>query len=132
MARPENRMRPGAAQPLLCRPAWVPHSTPKVHVLKMLIRAGIKKTISVVFKDEWSSGVRRRSTRRCGEATILIDVHPAGPGNVTASASEARAGWESLLKAHISLAAPRPLGCVVHWRNGGVNPLPTAPVRQDW
>ena len=39
---------------------------------------------------------------------------------------------DSLLKAHISLAVPRPLGCVVHRLNGGVYPLPIAPFIQDW
>jgi hypothetical protein len=39
---------------------------------------------------------------------------------------------DNLLKAHISLAVPSPLGCVVHRLNGGVNPVPTAPFRQDW
>ena len=39
---------------------------------------------------------------------------------------------DNLLKAHISLAAPSPLGCVVHRLNGGVKPVPIAPFRQDW
>ena len=56
---------------------------------------------------------------------MLIDVHSAGPRRL-----EPR--MDTLLKAHISLAAPSLLGCVVHRLNGGVKPVPVAPFRQDW
>ena len=65
---------------------------------------------------------------------MLIDVHSAGPGRLEPRGFSFRGPgrMDSLLRAHISLAAPSSLGCVVHRLNGGVKPVPVAPFRQDW
>ena len=94
--------------------------------------AGIKKAISITFNDERSSGVRAAPLDDGARRQFFaMFIRPAG-WKRRGLGFRGPDRMDRLLKAHISLAAPSPLGCVVHRLNGGVKPVPIAPFRQDW